>query len=375
MKRLTFLSSLLVLLVFWTSSCKNDLDIFTEPTEQTVVYGLLDSKDSVHYFKVNKLFQGPGDVNQLAKDPSLMKIENLQARLSEFKVDKNGDTIATGLSWPLQETVISNKDSGMFYYPDQVIYKVEALLDAQYIYKVEIERENGDNVYAYTKLIGVTGEILNNSSFYQYQAGLSLAGPTSVPDEIKVQLIPPVNAKVIQVFLDFMWYDQYLDGTESEEHVISYPLGTFEVSKVRKTPQQVTDMIQVRFSPKSFYEFIADHIPAIEQGSNIKQRIPTNKPDNIDEAVSLNFRFIIGDPELYTYMEVASPSTSLIEDKPAYSNIVNGIGVFASRNFEHQFAKMSQPSLDELVDGYLLGLTGDRGFCHPSKATHPKSCY
>jgi hypothetical protein len=35
--------------------------------------------------------------------------------------------------------------------------------------------------------------------------------------------------------------------------------------------------------------------------------------------------------ELNTYMEVNEPSNSIVQDKPEYSNITNGIGIFSSR--------------------------------------------
>src|SRR5690242_20706024 len=49
------------------TGCKNDLNVLAPYKDIPVVYGLLDQKDSVHYIRVNKAFEGSGDAYTMAK--------------------------------------------------------------------------------------------------------------------------------------------------------------------------------------------------------------------------------------------------------------------------------------------------------------------
>ena len=50
------------------ASCDNDLDIIAEWKDISVVYGILNAQDSVHYVKLNKAFLGQGDVYDMAQE-------------------------------------------------------------------------------------------------------------------------------------------------------------------------------------------------------------------------------------------------------------------------------------------------------------------
>jgi hypothetical protein len=58
-------------------------------------------------------------------------------------------------------------------------------------------------------------------------------------------------------------------------------------------------------------------------------------------------------------MDLNKPSTSLVQERPAYTNIENGIGIFASRTKKiRTFNKLSQKSNDSLITGSYTGHLG-----------------
>ena len=84
MQRLLF--TLLLLAYFLIPSCKTDFDINAEYKDITIVYGLLNQKDSIHYIRINKAFLGEGNALIMATDPNntLYPYEDLNVTMEEY---------------------------------------------------------------------------------------------------------------------------------------------------------------------------------------------------------------------------------------------------------------------------------------------------
>jgi hypothetical protein len=363
--RLNFTFSVIIALgltLLFTASCKNDVEVFAPQTDVTLVYGLLNADDTIHQIKINRVFQGADAVENLAKNPALSEYDNLKAILFELNTDGFGKVDTTN-QWTLTETTITNKDSGYFYYPNQKVYEVNAKLDKTKRYAIWIDKLNGfDIVESSTELIVPTGAILIKPFGLSF-LGLSLADDNGPLDKVKLEMKMPINGKVMDVFLDFSWKDEYKDGSTSGINTIAFKVGTYVVSNI---PVDQNDNIQVsaELNPTAFYEFIASKVSVVPDGSNIKQRVP--------EDIPLNFRFIIGGNEFNTYLEVAAPSSSILETKPEYTNVKNGVGIFSCRTFQGKESKMSKKSIVYLVDGEI---TAGRKFCNYANSTDPNYCF
>jgi hypothetical protein len=81
------------------------------------------------------------------------------------------------------------------------------------------------------------------------------------------------------------------------------------------------------------------------------------------DSANIQLDLWLAGEELQTFIDLNSPSQTLLEEKPAYSNVDNGLGVWSSRTNLSVGLKISQASMNELIDALELGLTGDRGFC------------
>lgn len=75
---------------------------------------------------------------------------------------------------------------------------------------------------------------------------------------------------------------------------------------------------------------------------------------------SVKYYFIVAGDDLNTYIEVSQPSNSIIQEKPSFTNIENGIGLFSSRFVQVvDSINLSQRTIDELRSNPL---TKDLGF-------------
>jgi hypothetical protein len=362
--KLNYTSSLLIVvaaLLLGVGSCKNDIDVFAPETDVTLIYGLLSADDQIHQFKINRVFQGEDAIENLAKDPKISEYENLNGILFEL-FDNGFGGYDTSNQWPLVERTITNKDSGYYYYPNQKIYEVTATLNTKREYAIWVDKLNETPIVeSKTELIRVTGDILIKPLGLTF-LGLGLASNGEPNNNIRLEMNLPINAKVLDVYLDFTWKDEFKSGKTPEFHTISYKVGTYVASSV--STENNTVRMDADLNPTAFYEFIAANAPIVELGSDIKQRVANDVP--------LKFRFVTGGNEFNTYLEVASPSTSLLETKPEYTNIQNGVGLFSCRNFNDKEAKMSKKSIDYLVNGDIM--TGRR-FCNYDNSTDPNYCF
>ena len=358
---LTFLILALVALV-GIESCKNDIEIFAPESDVTLIYGLLSSHDQVHQIKINRVFQGTDAIEKLAKDPKLSEYDNLSASLIELN-DNGFGSLDTVRKWLFTERTITTKDSGYFYYPNQKIYELDQKLDSSKLYAIEVDKLNGSPIVSSTtELIQVMGDIIIKPFGLNF-LGLGLCDKDGPIDNIGLELSAPLHTKVMDVYLDFSYQDEDLNNQKGDIITLQYYVGKSVVTSVPTQPGD-NGTIKMDLNPTSFYEFIAANVPVVQPGDDIKQRVPLDEP--------LNFRFVSGGDELNTYTEVASPSTSLLETKPEYTNVINGVGLWSTRSFDNKIAKMSTFSIDYLVNG---DITAGRKFCHYTSNTDPLRCY
>ena len=86
---------------------------------------------------------------------------------------------------------------------------------------------------------------------------------------------------------------------------------------------------------------------------NIKEEAGVDR-----KAGMIEFIFTVGNQEFSDYMDVNKPSDGIVQDKPIYTNINGGIGLFASR-ISHSVSKsMESRSLDSLFNGRMTSNLG-----------------
>ncbi len=311
-------------------SCSTDIDINAPWKDITVVYGLLNQNDSIHYIKVNKAFLGNASAYEMAAVSDSVQYQNIIVKLFKIKTaNGHSDTVKTYL---FNDTILE-KDSGTFANDNNIIYysteklitNAEANNIDDYSFSLNIYIPKYDKtVTGSTKLIS---KLLVSNPTTSPQQTVNLCGFNGYDAKWK----STKGTRLYQLTLGFHYYE--LSPTDTTEHYIEYPLST----KTSQTDLGGEKIIQ-NINGDNFFQYLAAHI---EENANIRR---------IVKEECLDFIFVVGSTDLNTYIEVSSPSNGIVQEKPAYTNINNGIGIFSSRFDKTIFGKkLDQKMIDSLA--------------------------
>jgi hypothetical protein len=354
-------------------SCNEQIELSGDFKETAIVYGLLDHSDSMHYVKITRAFIGPGNAVDIAQIEDSSYFNSVYATIEELE----GGTVTR--TWVLSDTIIENKDTnGVFFAPTQKVYYFKTLpttistsgafgtvqtspnpqlssLNPNAQYRLNADINNGlFRVSATTDLVnGLTTNATSQNFTFKF---------ASNPGEYKAQSVTisntgnahVVNAKIGINIAEYIGEDavsQTIDWTIGENDVMPNSSITFSAQG------------------ETFYNRVIDNV--------------TNDP-LIDQRNFLGFEVVMtgGSEDLYNYITVNQPSSSLAQTKPTYTNLevtndYRVIGIFSSiqtiKTFRPFYVSPQQAfiraidkkSTQELCEGPITGLLQ---FCskHPA---------
>lgn len=350
----------LVALSFMFNSCEEDVTLIGDFEETVVVYGVLDQADSVHYIKINRAFIGPGNSYDIAQIPDSSYFTDVVATVTEVG--------GAGRIWTLTDTLVDNKNpNGVFFAPTQKLYYFHTInqagLNPSAKYRLDISVKGGAiKVQAETEI--VTG-ITSTASSQNFSFKFADDPGSYISSAVNVSNVG--NSYVVNTALDINFYEY--EGTAYNLKTAKWSLGEADV-----VPQSSKSFSA---NGNSFYSLIKSHL-----SSNPAVTKRTLK--------SITVTITGGAEELYNYMTVNKPSSTLAQSKPTYTNLaISGegrvIGIFSSRQtvkFEKPFYVSAQQvyiraidkkSTDELCTGPI---TGTSLFCsnHPGDILEDWAC-
>jgi len=318
-----FLPVCMIILLY---SCKTRLDVNAGWKDIAIVYGILNQSDTVHFIKITKAFLGPGDALQYAQIPDSSNYTSLDASLDEYLNNSLRRTLH------LRDTSITDKDSGIFYFPVQKLYYTREKLNEKCYYRLNIlNTRTGNLIQSATMLVG---------TFTLVQPTM-LPGIIIVPDKAcAVQWISAPGGKRYQLTLRIHYSEYHYGDTARTFHYLDWLTFTKERSMGNEGGQTMTAYL----NGEDFYRYL---------GSNLKA-----DPDIQRWIGRCDFVFLVGSEDLDSYLETSQQSYSFITAKPPFSDIINGIGLFASRHVQSfdtiQFADITKDSLK--TNRYTRGL-------------------
>lgn len=360
----------LVALLTIFSSCETDFNLTGEYQEKALVYGLLDPNDNInqggvgHLFRIQKAFLGEESAFIMALEPdsSYFPYERLLVELIEY----NGTTETN--RWELDTVVISNKDTGNpddetidFFGPEQRLYLAPVNIDADRTYEVTLKDvPNGVDPSTIEPLADATTDVLNTGTFRWNTPSensptaqkMDLFNTSGEYKDYTIRMKTAERAKQYEVWFRFHYREEILGVEEAKS--IEWRVATFELDGEADW--------QVQVSSEGIYNRIASEV---QPNADAIRRI--GKADGAaDDAHPFDgrsqdfdiFMRLAGD-ELYEYIEINSPTNSgALTDKPVYTNVNNGLGVFSSRSeVEFEGIYLTTTAAEELVDGqYTQGL-------------------
>ena len=323
MKKLSALLLILSGLILF-NGCSNDVDINASYELITVVYGLLDPNEDTTYLKINKAFLGEGNALIMAQIPDSSEfIEKVDVRIWP---EDNPDNI-----YHFDTITITNKDPGIFYNPYQVIYYCAFKPEPNKKYKLRILYEQNE----------VTSECTTIADFQT--SDISKPGFAKAIG-FDYDLINPVrwnkkaNGPRYDVTIRFHYKEIWEGSSDTVYRFIDWHKDT---RKATSSPE-----VESLYNGSNFFNALNIYVPYEDasQEGKVMHRY-TGMTDFIVEA---------GGTTLNTYMEVNEPSSSIIQERPEYTNIENGIGVFSSRSKAIKTKKLNDETKARVQELYWL---------------------
>ncbi|MGV3637794.1 MAG: hypothetical protein ACO1NQ_09125 [Flavobacteriales bacterium] len=346
------------------SACSTELDINAPYKNITVVEGLLNMRDSIHFIKINKGFLGEGDALVYAQIPDSNEWSGDAIEYARVVRRRNGQVLGT---YELRDTIVSGREPGTFYGPDQRLYyfvtdyrvveqiggQVVALhLDEESDYAVEL-RIKGEDITATTNIVNDFGIQAADQSTEGNQV-INLRNGSGF-NSFELNWTVGRNGK--RYVADYRFnYKEVRNGEVGELKTITKRMAT--VVRIGTTPGE--DM-SATIDGQRFFEDLAATIP--------------NDP-TVERRIFLGVDFIISvaNDEFHTFLTLTEPVSGIIEDRPTYTNIVNGYGIFGSRYVKQVIGKrLGATSLDYLANSDLMA---SRRFCSgmPLDVLSPNYC-
>lgn len=306
------------------AGCKNDFDVLAPYKDITVVYGLLNQNDTAHYIKINKAYLGEGNALLFAgiSDSINYGAADLTVKLEEYN---NGNLTNT---FPLTRTVNEiPKDPGLFAADANILYKTKATLNPDRTYKLVINNnKTGTVITSQTNLIK---ELTVSNP--QNNQQVNIAG-NNFP--FTVNFKSSKNALVYSFTIRFNYSEINTVTNDTINKFIDW-----EFPNIKSSNALGGEILLTSVPPDGFFQLLGSTLSA--PGANITRR-----------AGLLTFIFYAGGEDLSTYLDVNGPSNSLQQEKPEYTNITNGLGIFSSRYSTTRGNILLSPvSLDSLFNG------------------------
>lgn len=318
-KIFTRISILAFLIV--TLSCSNEVDINADWADIPVVYCVLDPAANVQYVKISKAFLGEGDAMEMAKiADSIHYAYKMNVQIEKWR---NGIKLAT---YNLDTITMPDTKDGVFASDKNVVYYFNTLkgsaneIDQTSTYKLIIENpKTGKRIESETNI--VRGISLDKPYLSVKNATISFFSKGKYASDFYFEWKSVPNALIYDCKLRFYYYE-YNSNNPGAGNVQRY--FDFNVGEERSSNLIGGEQLVTKFNAESFFSVLASSLekdPSITRTAGIIG----------DNANQINVIITSAAEDLSSYIDVNKPSSSLVQEKPQYSNITNAVGLFSSR--------------------------------------------
>jgi hypothetical protein len=373
--------SLLVISLLF-SSCETEVDLNAPYQNTTVIFGLLDpdsngdnviSVQDTQWIKINKTFLGEGDNNNYAaiRDSSEYSDDDFVKKVVERIVD--GDVVE---EYELVSTTVTNRQmNGIFYGPEQTMYYFippAQGLNQNSEYRLVLQFTDGREVTASTKVVSYNSfswlTPQQNATFIL--ASISTNGGFNYTSEVAIRWNAATNANVYDARLRFHFTelvyenDDWSDTPDTTKKFLDFNLGSISDDEITSG-----QLLKITFDGRAFFSFLQNNLVADQRIRRIIGTYDTQQ----QRTECFDVMLTMGNNDLKSYIEVNSPSTGVVQERPIYTNVNNGIGLFASRGTRNlislpliAFDNNSQPNAGNLAALVQSEYTAALNFCDPN---------
>lgn len=306
-------------------ACETDFDTTTEWEDITVVYGILDQLDSVYYIKINKAFLGEGNALVYAQEPdSINYPDTLDVKI--YELDEDGNTVNTielirgyipedeqdenDTVFPGGQIIYYGGSDSSFWVDQQKFW-----LNDNHTYLLSILFPGSSKQVTSETMLVNRFDILDPAWHHEFTFENN---PNSTEIFRWEQPENDIN-NAFRYKIDLIF--NYHEITSSNRKIYRSVL----LASVTKDQSQVNNEMTYTYHDKNFFVSCLSQIPYPDPA--VEDTIVTRGSEFIDFIVS------VAAEEFNTFLEVYTPSGNIVQEKPPYTNIQNGIGLFSARYF------------------------------------------
>ena len=330
--RQIYIISLLFSLLIAGFSCSTELEVNAPYRETKVLYSILDPTLPFQTVRISKGFLSDGrsalDIAKNSPDSSLYDPSVLLVELIE---KKSGVEIRR---WVCKDTVYTGKPDGIFYSPEQLVYKTPNLLldttnftTVNYTFKIT------------NKATGNISEAITNIPARNFRILEPISDVPSDPVTInfrskadsKIRVSQPSNVEIAQITI--LWKIRVirnigglLDTTFEDWFMNSPGIAPIQGSEA-----------QGFFGRGQFWPYIQTELANRGNANVVSRKFLTGR-----------LYVYGGNKEYDNYRTVNGNYNVITQSLPIYTNVSNGLGIVCSRNLRSFPVKVSNSSLDTL---------------------------
>ena len=356
----------LLVVVLCGLGCTTDVELNAPYEERTLAFSLLDPGAEEQWVRVNRTWLGEGNNLEFAQiaDSSEYGPGEVLITVEGFSGDDTGFSNPLVTYTALDSVLQDKNENGIFYGPEYRAYHfytpggMEISAPGSNPVELRVYRLTVDFVDGRVPLTGVTtliGESLGNISNppsgipgFSLNFASGSGGFVTYPN-VNFKWSSTTGAKRYEAAIEVLytervWADAAHTVLASEtEKVLQWDLG-----EETTDDDEGGEEIKLPVNGEGFFLFLANSLEA----DPLITRELGSWNNSIDRVRAFNFRLSIANEELDTYLAVNAPVTGIIQDRPVYTNITGGLGLFASRATQEVMGLgISKSSVEELVEG------------------------
>ncbi len=328
------------------NSCKNDLKLNAPYKEIPSIYAMLNPQDKIQMIRINKVFLGEGDANQMAQvaDSINYPAGDLLVTLTRFS---NGSQIPATPNGNKQ--VITFRDSvvqaadGAFNKTQRVYVTSDPLFKTgDYVLTVKNIKTNNVFTARSTALDSINGSTgirpLTINPLYPYPPNTSLAEYVDYQNyDISVRYLPN-EAKLYQLVIRMHFYDSLFNHQKTYNYV-DYAFGNKNAKDVEKIG--LASYINNTAKRADLFAATGINLGKMKLNDNIYGR----------KMYKIEFLIYSTTQDYLDYLQFVSPSLSITQNKPLYSNFKDraALGIFTFRTRCSVVKEMSTSFISEFA--------------------------
>lgn len=301
--------------LFILSSCSEDVDLTAPYKDITVVYGLLDAKQDTHWIRIQKAFLGDDNALLYTVIPDSLYYP---ATLDAYILGFNSSNVQVD-SFHLERLVnAATKDSGLFAAFNNVLYRGVKTISSANTYKLVIIKPNGDTTSSTTQLTGNIIMAYPPTSATPLDWEPTIVGQSKT---ITVRWVSDLNSYAYQLGFTFHYqeWNQSTPGNVTDTSFTYY----FPMFRLTSDFQCFGNQVCYEITKEQYYDMII---------KNIEEEPASVVDPRLRKFISIDFAVLQATEELYNYITINAPSLSYVQKVTAYTNVTNGLGIFAARS-------------------------------------------